>query len=128
MNYKHNKIMGLKSDESYGKNRIKEKFQDVGAGCNRVIREGLQRCPLSKDLKETRESAMVIPGVRVLQAQKPGQKSWSILGTKRPERLKGSHGVEGVGGEVSREVCVGAKCINYIGFMGHCKEFGFYFE
>lgn len=95
---------------------------------NRVVREGTQRCRLSKDLKEMKESAMVIPGIRVLQAQKPGQRSWSILGTKRPQRLKGSDGVGGVGGEVSREICVGAKGINYIGFMGHCKEFGFYFE
>lgn len=112
------------------KNRVRKNSRMLRqvAILNRVVREGLQRCPLSKDLKEMRESPMVIPGIRVLQAQKPRQRSWSTLGTKRRERLKGSHGVRGVGGEVSREICVGAKGINYIGFMGHCKEFRFYFE
>lgn len=69
---------------------------------------------MSNDWKGMRESAMVITGQRVLQAQKPGQRSWSTPGTRWPDRL--------AGGRVAREVCVEAKGIDYIGFRGHYKN------
>lgn len=77
---------------------------------NRVVKEGLRRCHLSNDLKEVRKSATVISGGRVPGHKKqPGQWSWSILGTRRPERLKGSQLGESNRKGVKRGMCGGRE-------------------
>lgn len=63
----------LESDKCYGKKIEQGKWEFQGAKAsallNRVVREGVRRCHLTKNLK-VRESAMMIPGGRVLKAQK----------------------------------------------------------